>query len=277
MYYYKNFINKIPDNSFLEFIINNYHSNNYRLDYSIKDFQYYLKNCMWFHACFCINSENEIIGSVIITSYPYKSSMINYINFACIRQDYRNKNILLDILNEISKEKQESISGYIQNANKSRGNIIFNTQIPVKNTTPIHTFNFVYTGMISGLPEMQIKQIKYKDITFLKNRDISYDYDNFDRFSFLEVQNKQIICYNLNFIDKDGEKQKNVYITESSELLSEKDVISITYFFRIKGFRHITFISTLLNKKALEIKDLVISKPNYIYSDIQDLNNFIIF
>jgi hypothetical protein len=277
MYYYKNFVNKIPDNSFLEFIINNYHSNNYRLDYNIKDFHYYLKNCMWFHASFCINSENEIIGSVIITRYPYKNSIINYINFACIRQDCRNKNILLDILNEITKEKQESISGYIQNANKSIGNIIFNTQIPVKNITPIHSFNFVYTGMISGKPEIQIKQIKCKDITFLKNRDISYDYDNFYRFSFLEAQNKQIICYNLNFIDKDGKKQKNIYITESSELLSEKDIVSITYFFRIKGFQHITFISTLLNKKGLEIKDLVISKPNYIYSDIQDLNNFIIF
>lgn len=280
MYYYKNFINKVPEEKYLQFIINNYYSDNYRLDYSIKDLQNYTKNCISSHSCFCINNKEEVVGSIIITKYSYLDNCVNYINFACTHFDYRKQNIILDILKEISRYYSKydtsnilSLSDYVSNAERILGNILFSTQIKIPNIPEFSKFNFVYTSF-TPTKESTIKEIK--EVNFLNKNYIKYVYSSFDKYFFLEVNNIEVVCYTLDFINKFNEKKKNVYIIDSSELLSENEIQKITHYFKVKNIDCITFLNILFEKN-IKLENTVESKPNYIYTNVKKLNNLIIF
>lgn len=113
------FTNKLPNNEkYIQFIIDNYNkTEDTKLIYTPEYFKDYLsKEMTSFYELIFIEHilTGEVLASIIVTKdkirTPLKSKCFNayYTNFACIRKDYRNRNItkllLQDILNRFQTE-----------------------------------------------------------------------------------------------------------------------------------------------------------------------------
>lgn len=113
------FTNKLPNNKkYFQFIIDNYHkTTGSKLIYTEEYFKVYLsKELTSFYELIFLEDTftGEVLASIIVTKDNLQTKVRNksfsyfYTNFACIRQDYRNKNItkllLQDILSRFQTE-----------------------------------------------------------------------------------------------------------------------------------------------------------------------------
>lgn len=251
------FTNKLPnDPKYLQFIIDNYNkTNGSKLIYMPEYFEVYLSKEMtsFYELIFIENVfTGEVLASIIVTkdilvSRP-KNKCFNYfyLNFACVRKDYRNKNIFNLLLQDVLVRFQTEY------------NMIYGITFEEKVK---HNINVVQSFELLNIeinPQIESKEIVLNEINYL---DLTVFYErkksnliggvitrNFpsssEIYRYFQFNDDYLVLYKIKYL-LNKELLDMYYLTDTTIKLSE-DLVN-------------TLIKTLSN----ETKNGILNIPEY--------------
>lgn len=190
-------INSFPPDSLIEFIIENYNTNeNVKHIYTKKHFEWYLsKNNTNYYEFIYAELHDIILACIMLINIKNSPENLLYINFSCTHKNYRNQGLSKLLIN------------HLNNKIYTNENIYFYTGKPFKCFKQLTLFNFIHFYKNSKL-DNPYKKLNLKLVKNLNN------YENSPFHKTISIYNNIISTYKLvlyKVILKDHNKIYNNY------------------------------------------------------------------